>query len=238
MVDSSNIVKNGRANPDHVFDLFGSFSGHTGTEVRVKLLENIAAEMPFYEWRSAVCLQMKSMNIETWVETITNELVYWDELALMGLCYMYHHHCVVLIQNKLWSIVQADKPFNLLDLLNISPGFNIIKEYTLDDANSAVSADKGNRKPPQHTRQVENVEMNKLSHKNLQCPEGTTNTSTVVTNKSEIASKANATDLNKLASQSATVGDHVTSSTEQCNETRIIAKPCCDIGHTRHYSPE
>ena len=118
-VDSSNIVKNGRANPNHVFDTFGSFSGHTGTEVRVKLLENIAANMPFYERRSAVCLQMRSMSFETWVETIANELVYCDELALMGLCYMYHRHCVVLTQNKLWSTVQADKPLNLLDLLNI-----------------------------------------------------------------------------------------------------------------------
>ena len=44
-VDSSNIVKNGRANPNHVFDTFGSFSGHTGTEVQVKLLENIAANL-------------------------------------------------------------------------------------------------------------------------------------------------------------------------------------------------
>ena len=167
---------------------------------------------------------------------------------------MYHRHCVVLTQNKLWSTVQADKPLNLLDLLNIcsirliylgnlyfgvltwrprlpkkvatqSPRFNIIKEYTLDDANSAVSADKGNRKPPEHTSQVGNVEADKLSHKNLQCSEGTMNTSPVVTDKIEIASKANSTDLNKLTSQSATAGDHITSSTEQCKETGIIAKP-------------
>ena len=118
-VESSNIVKNGRANPNHVFNIFGSFSGHTGTEVHVKLLENIAAEMSFYERRSTVCLHMKSINFETWVETIANELVYCDELALMGLCYMYHRHCVVLTQNKLWSMVQADNPLNLLDLLNI-----------------------------------------------------------------------------------------------------------------------
>ena len=32
-IDSSNVVKNGCANPNHVFDTFGSFSGHTGTEV-------------------------------------------------------------------------------------------------------------------------------------------------------------------------------------------------------------
>ena len=74
-VDSSNIVKNGHANPNHVFNIFGSFSGHTGTEVRVKLLENIATEMPFYERRSMVCLQMRSMNLEAWVEAIANELI-------------------------------------------------------------------------------------------------------------------------------------------------------------------
>ena len=118
-VDSSNIVKNGHANPNHVFDTFGSFSGHTGTEVQVKLLENITANMSFYERRSAVCLQMRSMNLETCIETIANELVYCDEFGLMGLCYMYYRHCVVLTQNKLWSTVQADKPLNLLDLLNI-----------------------------------------------------------------------------------------------------------------------
>ena len=54
-VDSLNIMKNGQANPNHVFDIFGSFSGHTGTEVQVNLLKHIASEMNFYERRSAVC---------------------------------------------------------------------------------------------------------------------------------------------------------------------------------------
>ena len=66
-IDSSNIVKNKRANPNHVFDIFGSFSGHTGTEVRVRLLENIAADMSFYERRSVICLQMRFLKLETWV---------------------------------------------------------------------------------------------------------------------------------------------------------------------------
>ena len=161
-VDSSNVVKNGRGNPNHVFDTFSTFSGHTGTEVRIKLLSNIAENLAFYEKRSAVCLQMRSMNFEEWVHAIANESVYCDQLGLMGLCFIYHRHTVVLMQNKLWSTVQADHPLNLLDLLNIcsvrliylgnlrfgvltwrprlpkkvavkSPGFNIIEEYTLDD---------------------------------------------------------------------------------------------------------
>ena len=161
-IDSSSVVKNGRGNPNHVFDTFGVFSGHTGTEVRIKLLANIGENLAFYEKRSAVCLQMRSMNFEEWVHAIANETVYCDELGLMGLCFMYHRHSVVLTQNKLWSTVQADHPLNLLDLLNVcsvrliylgnlrfgvltwrprlpkkvatkSPVFNIIEEYTLDE---------------------------------------------------------------------------------------------------------
>ena len=161
-VDSSSVVKNGRGNPNHVFDTFGAFSGHTGTEVRIKLLANIGENLAFYEKRSAVCLQMRSISFEDWVHAIADESVYCDELGLMGLCFMFHRHSVVLTQNKLWSTVQADNPLNLLDLLNICsvrliylgnlrfgiltwrprlpkkvttkcPEFNIIEEYTLDE---------------------------------------------------------------------------------------------------------
>ena len=46
-VDASNIVRNGQANANHVFDLFGSYSGHTGTEVRIHLLKNIVNDIDF-----------------------------------------------------------------------------------------------------------------------------------------------------------------------------------------------
>ena len=100
---------------------------------------------------------------------------------------MYHRHCVVLTQNKLLSTVQADKPLNLLDLLNIcsvcliylgnlcfgvltwrphlpkkvatkSPGFNIIKEYTLDKSKAAAGDIQGSKKPDNGTGHAGNVE--------------------------------------------------------------------------------
>ena len=49
MVDASNNVRNGSANPGHLFELFGSFSGHTSTEVRIQLLKNIASDTSFYK---------------------------------------------------------------------------------------------------------------------------------------------------------------------------------------------
>ena len=161
-VDASNTVKNGRANPNHLFEMVGSFSSHTSTEVRVQLLKNIASDTSFYKECCAACLQSKSITFERWVEELADERVYCDELALMGLCNLYQRHCVVLTQNKLWSTIQADAPMNLLDLLkecsirliylgnqwfgvltwslrlpkkvaSKSPGFNIIEEYTLDE---------------------------------------------------------------------------------------------------------
>ena len=195
-VDSSNIVKNGQANPNHIFDLFGTFSGHSGTEVRVNPLKNIASDMDFYKRRSVVCLQMRSISFEPWIETITDESVYCNELALMGLCYMYHRHCVVLTQNKLWSTVQADTPLNLLDLLkecsvhliylgNLcfgvltwqprltkkvatkSPGFNIIEEYTLDEQNAQTGAKQEAIKPVVKPDTAGNVETSAMDHTNI-----------------------------------------------------------------------
>ena len=48
-VDALNTVRNGRANPNHLFELFGSFSGHTSTEVRIHLLKNKASNTSFYK---------------------------------------------------------------------------------------------------------------------------------------------------------------------------------------------
>ena len=244
-VDSSNIVKNGRANPNHVFDIFGLFSGHTGTEVRVKLLENIVANMSFYERRSAICLQMRSMNLETWVETITNELVYCDKLCLMGLCYMYHRHCVVLTQNKLWSTVQVDKPLNLLDLLNKcsvhliylgnlrfgvltwrphlpkkvatkSPGFNIIEEYTLDEANVTAGATHDKSQPDNQNLQPRNDGTSSLDRK------PTTSTGVKVETVSALKTGMN---LSKADIHHTSTGDDITSSPLQCEETGPDTKP-------------
>ena len=239
-VDLSNVVKNRSANPNHVFDTFGSFSGHTGTEVPVKLLENIAANMSFYERRSTVCLQMRSMNLETWVETIAKESVYCDELGLMGLCYMYHRHCVVLTQNKLWSTVQADKPLNLLDLLNIcsvrliylgnlrfgvltwrprlpkkvatkSPGFNIIEEYTLDEVNVTAGATKDKSSSVDQNIHPGNVETPPLD-----CEP---NASSGVKVETAIVLNTDTTKLSNADTNYISTGDDKTSSPLQCVET-------------------
>ena len=213
--------------------------------------------MSFYEKRSSVCLQMRYMNLETWVEAITNETVYCDELGLMGLCYMYHQHCVVLTHNKLWSTVQADKPMNLLYLLNIcsiqliylgnlrfgvltwrpylpkkvatkSPGFNIIEEYTLYEANVTSSAGE-----VKHSSSEQNVQPVNVETSTVDCESGSS-----IKSKMD-ATVATITEDTKPSSETATftsTGVDETSSSLQRIEIGSDAKPkaCAssDIGTT------
>ena len=103
VVDMSNLVSNGKTNPNHLFELFGKFNGKTAVEVRLLLLKHIESNIEFYEWRSVVCLKDRSMRFDTWIESIGNEATFCDELALMGLCALYNRHCLVFTKNKFWS---------------------------------------------------------------------------------------------------------------------------------------
>ena len=113
---------------------------------------------------------MRSIGFDTWVESISNERVFCDELCLTGLSYMYGRHTLVLTNNKMWSTIEMSEPMGLVELLkecsvrliylgqlrfgllhwnprlpkplptSKPPSFNIIEEYTLDDMPATLSA--------------------------------------------------------------------------------------------------
>ena len=57
-MDTSHAYKNGRVNPNHLFEIFGYVSGHDAMEVCEVLLEHIARNLDFHVKRSTVCLEM------------------------------------------------------------------------------------------------------------------------------------------------------------------------------------
>ena len=63
--DTSNIVRNGCGNPNHIFELFGQYDGKTACEVRMALLNHITSNMDFYERRGTMCLQVKGISFPT-----------------------------------------------------------------------------------------------------------------------------------------------------------------------------
>ena len=117
-VDTSRTYKNGRANPGHLFEIFGNFSGHDAMEVRELMLEHIAKNLDFHASRSIVCLEMRNTRFTNWVDRIADGRMYCDELGLLSLSALYRRHTLVVTANKLWSTIEHPTPVNLLELLN------------------------------------------------------------------------------------------------------------------------
>ena len=168
-LDAALTFKNGKVNPDHVYEYFGKFNGLSAAAVRKNLLSFISGNVDFIEKRSSVCLPMRNMGFDSWLDSI-NEGSCCDELAILALSAMYHRHTLVVTKNKFWSTIESAAPLNTIEvmkhctvrllymgdlgfgILKWKPRdpkpppprprlgqFNIIEEYTLDD-NGATGA--------------------------------------------------------------------------------------------------
>ena len=116
-LDTSLMFKNGKVNPDHVYELFGSFNGLSAQEVRMHLLEYIYNNIDFFECRSSVCLPMHGLGMNTWVDMVEDNRICCDELALLGLSVMYQRHCLVVTKNKFWSTIETKELLSIINLM-------------------------------------------------------------------------------------------------------------------------
>ena len=163
VLDATLTFKNGKINPDHVYEYFGKFNGLSSTAVRKNLLSFISGNIDFVEKRSTVCLPIRNMGFDKWLDTI-NDGFCCDELALLALSAMYQRHTLVVTKNKFWSTIESAAPLNLLEVMkhctvrllymgNLGFGvlqwkprdpkpppacpnlgqFNIVEEYTIDE---------------------------------------------------------------------------------------------------------
>ena len=116
-LDVSLMFKNGKVNPDHVYELFSSFNGLSAKEVRMHSLEYIYENIEFFECRSSVCLALRGIGLNTWVDMVKDSRICCDELALLGLSAMYQRHCLVVTKNKFWSTIETKEPLSIINLM-------------------------------------------------------------------------------------------------------------------------
>ena len=116
-LDISLTFKNGKVNPDHVYELFGNFNGLSAKEVRMHLLEYIYENIDFFECRSSVCLALRGIGMNTLVDMVEDSHICCDELALLGLSAMYQRHCLVVTKNKFWSTIKIKEPLSIINLM-------------------------------------------------------------------------------------------------------------------------
>ena len=166
-LDTCLTYRNGKVNNDHMFEYFGSFNGVSAKDVQKNLLVYVSGNRDFVLKRSTVCLSMRGMDIDTWIDNINGGKP-CDELALLILSVMYHWHSLVVTKNKTWCSIESSTPMNLLQAMSactvrllylgdlafgvlkwklqvpkptaVKPRlgeFKIVKEYTLDDQSSS-----------------------------------------------------------------------------------------------------
>ena len=116
-LDTSMTFRNGKVNKDHVYEYFGRFNGVSAKTVRKNLLAYVSGNMDFVNKRSSVCLSMRSMDLDTWIENI-NDGKPCDELALLTLSGMYQCHSLVVTKNKSWCTIESPTPMNLLQAMS------------------------------------------------------------------------------------------------------------------------
>ena len=117
-LNTSHAFKNGCANPNHIFKLFGDFGGHDASQVRLLLLKHIARHPCFYMRCGTVCLEMHNISFKQWLNCLADDSMYCDELGILSLCNMYRWHTMVVTVNKMWSTIEHSLPLNLFKLLN------------------------------------------------------------------------------------------------------------------------
>ena len=116
VLDTALTFKNGKVNPDHVYEIFGKFNGLSAKAVRKNLLNFISGNVNFVEGRSSVCLPMRSMGFDSWLDAI-NDGSCCDELAILALSAMYQRHTLVVTKNKFWSTIESAVPLSVLELM-------------------------------------------------------------------------------------------------------------------------
>ena len=114
---TSLMFRNGKVNPDHVYELFGSFNGLSSREVHSYLLGYVCKNVDFFDRRGSVCLPLRGLDLSAWVDNLDDCKVYCDELALLGLSSMYQRHNLVVTKNKFWSTIESSEPLSIIDLM-------------------------------------------------------------------------------------------------------------------------
>ena len=116
-LDTSLMFKNDKVDPNHIYELFGNFNGLSAQEVRMHLLEYIYENIDFFECRSSVCLALRGIGMNTWVDMVEDSCICCEELALLGLSAMYQRHCLMVTKNKFWSTIETKEPLSIINLM-------------------------------------------------------------------------------------------------------------------------
>ena len=95
-----------RIKSNHVYDMFGDFSGTDTATVKASMLDEIATNFNWYQSRGRVALNFMNCDLAGWIEQHQlDKSTRADEISLYALSHMYDRHIVVLNKNRPWCTI-------------------------------------------------------------------------------------------------------------------------------------
>ena len=106
-LDTSICYVQRKINHDHVYEIFGEFSGTDTEAVKLSMLDEITTNYDWYESRSRVILNFTNHDLAGWLEHHLNgKCSHADEISLYALRHLYDRHTVVLNKNRPWCTIR------------------------------------------------------------------------------------------------------------------------------------
>ena len=106
-LDTSACYVQRRINSNHMYDMFGDFSGTDAATVKSSMLDEIATNFDWYQSRGRVVLNFTNRDLAGWLEHHqADKSTQADEISLYVLSHMYDRHTVVLNKNRPWCTIR------------------------------------------------------------------------------------------------------------------------------------
>ena len=105
-------------NYEHLFELFGKYSGETADVVHDDVLEQIKTSQHLYEQVGQVFFARREWSFNEWALSVCSHYYYGDELLLFTLCGIFHRHAVIIGMDKNWSTLELEGTMSVEKLLN------------------------------------------------------------------------------------------------------------------------
>ena len=97
-----------RINASMLYSIFGQYSDQTADAVRLSILNevtNCKANVDFYESTGFVCLRMKELSLDEWLQQQFHKTIRGDELAAFVLSRLYSCHTMIHTAKKPWCTI-------------------------------------------------------------------------------------------------------------------------------------
>ena len=118
-LDTRDCYLHNNRDPHNLFAIFRKYSCDSPELVRHALIIHVNQNYAYYEQIAKVYLSLMDTNLHDWLEDMSEELTFGDELCLYALCRLYNRHCIVFTKTKAWSTILPCEPTSFNASLNL-----------------------------------------------------------------------------------------------------------------------